>query len=276
MSAWAELCGSGNFFKRLALRWGDCVDIDKNTIERSRFDYARFAVHTLTLDCLRESLQIKVDNEPVTLNVIEETTGAERCFEENSLTSKASSEATPSFSISAVADSVEVAVAGDKANKTDGTSAMEVDQKGSDIEKNSMAAENPEHCTRQNEEVEDTGGLLECGYSRTQSGTTSPPKKTHNKPDLGQSLSGVSITDSQIMNRNKLLCAAEDRTDDSCVQPSPKQIWDFLTRIAIEQENGEEEMVRRIKEMEQRDAAMFAEMMQKEGENENQVSNCPQ
>ncbi|GAB4837413.1 hypothetical protein Ancab_002282 [Ancistrocladus abbreviatus] len=41
------------------------------------------------------------------------------------------------------------------------------------------------------------------------------------------------------------------------------QIWIFLSQIDIEQVNGAEEMIWRIDEMEQRDAAIFAETMQK-------------
>ncbi|GAB4857265.1 hypothetical protein Ancab_015172, partial [Ancistrocladus abbreviatus] len=98
-------------------------------------------------------------------------------------------------------------------------------------------------------------------------GRTTQAGKPQKKPNPRQSFSGISINDSQSINRNNLICTGIDQTSELGVQLSSKQIGDFLSQISIERENGEEKMVRRINEMEQRDAVMFAEIMQKDREN---------
>ncbi|GAB4846768.1 hypothetical protein Ancab_025776 [Ancistrocladus abbreviatus] len=126
--------------------------VEKNKKKFARLNYARFAVHTLTPDSIRGPLKIKVDDEPVILHIIEETSSLVECSDEKCLTSKSASEDIPSFSISAVADSVKDVAAGDKANRTDKNPNMGAEQMSSNIKKGSMAAEDPGGINDNNDE----------------------------------------------------------------------------------------------------------------------------
>ncbi|GAB4852139.1 hypothetical protein Ancab_016329 [Ancistrocladus abbreviatus] len=76
LHSWSE-----DIFKKLAQWWGTCVKIDNNTIHSKCFDYVRFAVHTASVDQIRESIRLKVDDDMFLIHLVEEFSSFERWLE---------------------------------------------------------------------------------------------------------------------------------------------------------------------------------------------------
>ncbi|GAB4855928.1 hypothetical protein Ancab_024568 [Ancistrocladus abbreviatus] len=70
--------------------------------------------------------------------------------------------------------------------------------------------------------------------------------------------SGMDPNDSQIENMNRLICKQEAQQAIKEPSPTPNQIWSFLTRIGVKGTTTAEEMVERIKVMEQWDLKNFS------------------
>ncbi|GAB4850268.1 hypothetical protein Ancab_029564, partial [Ancistrocladus abbreviatus] len=68
--------------------------------------------------------------------------------------------------------------------------------------------------------------------------------------------SEVEVHDSQIINMNRVLCKSSP-SDKVEQHLTPRQIWDFIEHIEVQDKTNLEEVVRRIGDMEQRDWAMF-------------------
>ncbi|GAB4825876.1 hypothetical protein Ancab_008746 [Ancistrocladus abbreviatus] len=72
--------------------------------------------------------------------------------------------------------------------------------------------------------------------------------------------SGIDPNDSQIENRNRLICKQDSQHVDKEFSPTPNQIWSFLTWIGVKGTTTTKDMVDRIKSMEQRDLKNFLEI----------------
>ncbi|GAB4846357.1 hypothetical protein Ancab_025363 [Ancistrocladus abbreviatus] len=94
-----------------------------------------------------------------------------------------------------------------------------------------------------------------------------------NRGPLGQPSSSESIQDSQIINSNKIIMAKANSPECSELNPSPKEICEFLLQLGIVDERNEEDTIRCIEEIKKRDVAMYTTKLQKRGVNNEEVGN---
>ncbi|GAB4836707.1 hypothetical protein Ancab_001621 [Ancistrocladus abbreviatus] len=73
---------------------------------------------------------------------------------------------------------------------------------------------------------------------------------------------GESVSDSQFVNKNRVICAGNGQSNQSRPNLYPEQIWNFLSQIGINSHNNDAEMIHQVTEMERRDALMFVEIEQ--------------
>ncbi|GAB4838690.1 hypothetical protein Ancab_028235 [Ancistrocladus abbreviatus] len=91
--------------------------------------------------------------------------------------------------------------------------------------------------------------------------------------DIIESFScGESIHDSNIMNRNEIILAGTETIEGGKVGLSPSEICGFLSKLGMVQESNVEETVRRIAEMEERDALLFSSVVQPQPADKDEVS----
>ncbi|GAB4849003.1 hypothetical protein Ancab_003815, partial [Ancistrocladus abbreviatus] len=71
--------------------------------------------------------------------------------------------------------------------------------------------------------------------------------------------SGMDLTDSQILNMNRILYEQEGKnTENNCL--SPKNIWGFISQIGVEGSSNEEQILQKLQHMEERDLRQFLDL----------------
>ncbi|GAB4852316.1 hypothetical protein Ancab_016509 [Ancistrocladus abbreviatus] len=95
-----------------------------------------------------------------------------------------------------------------------------------------------------------------------QESRTEEQQKTGAHQLIGESSLGIKVHDSQIINVNRILGAQEPQSPSQNLSLSPRQICGFLTQLGVTRASSDEEVIRVIAEMEQRDQKRYTDELQ--------------